>query len=245
MALKSTSFQPDQSIIREGEYGSEMYFIARGETVVTKDKKELARLKSGDFFGELSLLYAERRNATITAQVYCHLYCLTQEAFETMAVAFPTWWESINDNKSLFKRATPAPVSAESASGAPARAVRSSVHGLLLPSAVTETSIAIAAATAATAATAAASPTTATTTSPPLTVSAISAPPVEKPPEVKLQEKLEELLDEKKCLICTDRLRNTLIVPCGHISVCELCVTPLRKCPICRGPIEKTMKAFF
>ena len=40
-----------------------------------------------------------------------------------------------------------------------------------------------------------------------------------------------------------------IIVPCGHMCVCEACAEQLTKtrtpmCPVCRGPIRKTMKVF-
>eukprot|EP00456_Euglypha_rotunda_P034841 TRINITY_DN2687_c0_g1_i12.p1 TRINITY_DN2687_c0_g1~~TRINITY_DN2687_c0_g1_i12.p1 ORF type:complete len:421 (+),score=61.13 TRINITY_DN2687_c0_g1_i12:174-1265(+) len=228
MALKSCSYHPKQPIIQEGEYGSEMFFIARGETEVTKEDKHLAVLKQGDFFGEMALLFCDRRNATISATNYCHLYCLTQEAFETMAVAFPKWWESINSSKHLFKRAPPpsSTTTTTKTEEAPTskRTVRSSVHGLILPSF--------------------AAPPTDVSSSVEVKKQSTSTQPTT-PASTDSKEKLEQVLSERQCLICVDKEKNMVVVPCGHVSACEICIKPLRKCPICRGPIQSTMKLFF
>ena len=46
------------------------------------------------------------------------------------------------------------------------------------------------------------------------------------------------------CVVCMDRPRDTMILPCGHAYLCGECVVnlPNRKCPMCRGKIEKTVK---
>lgn len=51
----------------EGETGREAFIIVSGEARVDRDGAEVARLGPGDYFGELSLLDAGPRNATVTA----------------------------------------------------------------------------------------------------------------------------------------------------------------------------------
>lgn len=55
----------------------------------------------------------------------------------------------------------------------------------------------------------------------------------------------EEAIDEnpeKECLICLTEDKDTLIMPCAHLCVCENCGKELVKakhtCPICRGNIS-------
>eukprot|EP00002_Diphylleia_rotans_P013983 TRINITY_DN2722_c0_g2_i4.p1 TRINITY_DN2722_c0_g2~~TRINITY_DN2722_c0_g2_i4.p1 ORF type:complete len:540 (-),score=80.96 TRINITY_DN2722_c0_g2_i4:1529-3148(-) len=69
-------------IIHHGEIGREMYFISRGEVeVVSGDGKTVfAVLKEGSYFGEIALLFAARRNASIRAIGYCELFMLTKVA---------------------------------------------------------------------------------------------------------------------------------------------------------------------
>jgi Zinc finger, C3HC4 type (RING finger) len=40
-----------------------------------------------------------------------------------------------------------------------------------------------------------------------------------------------------ECMICCDRRVNTVLLPCCHCSLCQICAQNLRdgKCPICRG----------
>ncbi len=53
-------------IIRKGEPGDAMYFIASGMVEVEASGGKV-QLKEGDFFGEMALLTRERRTATVTA----------------------------------------------------------------------------------------------------------------------------------------------------------------------------------
>jgi len=64
-------YQAGEEIIREGELGSEMYIIQRGQVAVFKLIGELevklAVLGKGHFFGEMSLLEGLPRSATVRA----------------------------------------------------------------------------------------------------------------------------------------------------------------------------------
>ncbi|XP_062600772.1 putative inhibitor of apoptosis [Saccostrea cucullata] len=65
--------------------------------------------------------------------------------------------------------------------------------------------------------------------------------------EKKLKEILEEnrnLKEQKLCKICLDEEVGVLFEPCGHICCCASCAAPLQQCPICRKPIQKSLKAF-
>jgi len=66
---------PDEVIIRKGERGDAMYFISSG-AVEGRISPTSVHLGSGDFFGELALLVADRRNADVVALGYCQLLTL-------------------------------------------------------------------------------------------------------------------------------------------------------------------------
>jgi len=65
-------------------------------------------------------------------------------------------------------------------------------------------------------------------------------------PELPPQPQLEK---EDECSVCLDAKKDTVIIPCGHLCVCNPCATVLAvtnsyKCPICRGEIEGVCRAF-
>ena len=59
-----------------------------------------------------------------------------------------------------------------------------------------------------------------------------------------LESIVKQLIQSKTCKICLTNEINVVLIPCGHLICCNLCVTPLKKCPICRLKIEKVVKTF-
>ena len=72
-----------ETIMREGEIGDCMYFIASGECEVDVVPKAIV-LGSGDFFGEIALLEHGRRHATVRARTTCQLLMLTGDDFDEL-----------------------------------------------------------------------------------------------------------------------------------------------------------------
>ncbi len=54
-----------EEVVREGEVGNTMFIIVSGEFDVTRKGKMVAKLKEGDFFGEVALISDSRRNASV------------------------------------------------------------------------------------------------------------------------------------------------------------------------------------
>jgi len=67
-------------IVRKGESGDAMYFIASGAVEVEAHGGKV-RLEEGDFFGEMALLTHERRTATVTAIKRTDLLILDADDF--------------------------------------------------------------------------------------------------------------------------------------------------------------------
>ena len=79
--LKPLTCSEGDFIMREGEFGREMFVLIRGELEVLHEGHALAVLGPGSYFGEMSVLYQEhfRRQATIRAVTYCEMYSLARD----------------------------------------------------------------------------------------------------------------------------------------------------------------------
>jgi monovalent cation:H+ antiporter, CPA1 family len=87
---------PDEVIVRRGERGDAMYFISSG-AVEVRITPEPVRLGSGDFFGELALLVADRRNADVVALGYCQLLSLAARDLSRLFGAEPALRDHIEE----------------------------------------------------------------------------------------------------------------------------------------------------
>ncbi len=88
--LDRMSFLPEDHIVRFGEFGDCMYFISSGQVdVLGPNKEHYATLGEGSFFGEMSLIKGEKRNANIVALDYCDVYRLSKGSFDELRERYP------------------------------------------------------------------------------------------------------------------------------------------------------------
>jgi CRP-like cAMP-binding protein len=91
--------EPGQVIFREGEEGDCAYFIYGGEFAVTREEngaeKVIARLSTGQYFGEMALIGNESRNATVRAVTPGRVAILGKQNFMTMLKLMPHTQEDI------------------------------------------------------------------------------------------------------------------------------------------------------
>ncbi|MBI1212918.1 MAG: cyclic nucleotide-binding domain-containing protein [Alphaproteobacteria bacterium] len=87
-------FLPGERIIRAGDKGDRMYFIASGVVDVLVAPNPV-RLKSGDFFGEMALLTDNPRNADVVSAGYTNMLELRRRDFETLLRANPDMKQNI------------------------------------------------------------------------------------------------------------------------------------------------------
>ncbi len=92
--LKPIEVPPRYTIIRRGETGDSMYFIASGEVEVDVAPKAFI-LGAGDFFGELALLHRQARGATVTAITECQLLCLEAQDLDRLLQENPSLREEL------------------------------------------------------------------------------------------------------------------------------------------------------
>jgi CRP-like cAMP-binding protein len=64
-------------LAREGEFAYEFFVIREGTADVIHDDECIAKLRPGDFFGEVGIFASERRTATVTATSAMDLIVLT------------------------------------------------------------------------------------------------------------------------------------------------------------------------
>jgi len=84
-------------------------------------------------------------------------------------------------------------------------------------------------------------PTTTTTTT---AASAPSPPPATeapKPPEEKPP--VDPYANIGVCVICMERNREVVNVPCGHVVCCATCV--MKTCPICRADVKESVRVYY
>lgn len=79
--MKAVSYEEGQEIVRKGEIGTFMCIIHRGEVGVYDGNRLLTTLKEGEVVGELSLLDAEPRSATVVALGDVDLFRIDQADF--------------------------------------------------------------------------------------------------------------------------------------------------------------------
>ena len=86
---------PEESIIKQGEYGVDMYFISQGDCTVDildhngKTNIAIRLLCEGHHFGEIALLYNCKRSCTIISRNYNTIARLTKDRLRMLASDFP------------------------------------------------------------------------------------------------------------------------------------------------------------
>ncbi|KAJ3064009.1 anaphase-promoting complex subunit Hcn1 [Podochytrium sp. JEL0797] len=84
-------------VVRKGELGDCMFFIATGKYDVLVNGVKLTTLTDGAFFGELALVSDTPRAADIRCSVRGQLYTLFRHEFENIALEFPDVKEKIDN----------------------------------------------------------------------------------------------------------------------------------------------------
>ena len=79
--MNEMQYEQGTEIFKEGDTGDCMYIIQQGNIKIHKGNTTLAILKEKEVFGELSLLDADTRSASATADTDCILYKIDQEPF--------------------------------------------------------------------------------------------------------------------------------------------------------------------
>jgi CRP-like cAMP-binding protein len=76
-------------LVDQGKTGHEFFLILDGTATVRANNRKLATLGAGDYFGELSLLSREPRDASVTADTDMKLLILGQREFTGLLDSIP------------------------------------------------------------------------------------------------------------------------------------------------------------
>jgi len=95
LALHRVVYVQGDYILREGEIGKDMYFVAAGEVQVVTGPPdrhvEVTRLREGAFFGEMALLdNAERHMASVRVVTFCDGFCMSRQAYQALVKDYPS-----------------------------------------------------------------------------------------------------------------------------------------------------------
>lgn len=84
-------YNPRDIIITKGETSKAMFFLLRGQVEVCSAdfERTYATLSQGACFGEIGILYARPRTATVVASLKCTVAALTSEQVHTLLPQFP------------------------------------------------------------------------------------------------------------------------------------------------------------
>ncbi|MGH9044777.1 MAG: cyclic nucleotide-binding domain-containing protein [Acidimicrobiales bacterium] len=80
-SLDEVTAAAGEVLCKEGDTGHEFFFIVKGTAAVRRKNRRVARLRGGDYFGELALLDRRPRSATVVAETDMELLVLEQRRF--------------------------------------------------------------------------------------------------------------------------------------------------------------------
>ena len=98
MMLEPRFYEEGEEIIKVGEPGKEMFFIARGQVEAVNAKGEvLSTMGDGEHFGEMSLLLSVPRGATVKATSPTDLFVLEKHEFDRAMRDHPDFAQTLKD----------------------------------------------------------------------------------------------------------------------------------------------------
>lgn len=78
-----------ETLVREGELGSDVYVVLKGTMAVRRSRfvfmsREVARLGPGDFFGEIGFLVPAARSASVSAVGPCEVFRMVADDMKAL-----------------------------------------------------------------------------------------------------------------------------------------------------------------
>lgn len=97
LAGHSAVYGDAETIVRQGEEGASMFVVMSGavSVVLGESRREVARIRAGGYFGEMSLLTGEPRTATVLAVGDVEVIEINADLFRRLAALHPEAIEKI------------------------------------------------------------------------------------------------------------------------------------------------------
>jgi CRP-like cAMP-binding protein len=89
---RTEEYDPDETVVVQGELGTTFYLIASGEVRVLLDgtpPREVARLGPGMFFGEIGVMTNQPRTATVETTTLSQLICFERDLVAEILRDYP------------------------------------------------------------------------------------------------------------------------------------------------------------
>lgn len=87
--IQEVSYDPDETIIEQDEFGTSMYIVVRGEVDVIIDNELVTSLGEKSIFGELAALDPEPRSATIKSKSETLVFKIDGEIIYNLIAEYP------------------------------------------------------------------------------------------------------------------------------------------------------------
>lgn len=100
--MELRKYQPGEVIVQQGDIGEEFFVIGKGLVDVEVDGDLVNTLSEGGFFGEVSLVQGQPRNATVRAKTESACFVLSKDEFEKVMKSSNTFEEELR--KAIFSR---------------------------------------------------------------------------------------------------------------------------------------------
>ncbi len=112
--LSPMSVAANETIVREGEISEEFYIIEEGRARVFVSEngtdRNVAFLRAGDYFGEVSALEGTPRTATVQSVSECRLLCMKREALQALMAGHEEFAQAMEDRMAAYAYQTEAKV---------------------------------------------------------------------------------------------------------------------------------------
>jgi CRP-like cAMP-binding protein len=104
--LEIEEFPAGRVLAEQGAAGYAFYVVRDGTATVTVDGASVRQLSTGDFFGEISILFEGRRTATVTASTPMTVWSMFGTRFRELQQGYPEIAEAITRSAQSRRDAT-------------------------------------------------------------------------------------------------------------------------------------------